>query len=53
MEYLAGSVNGPIVWDQVQIGGYTIQNQALGQSISDSYNYFIHKFYSCSNDRRQ
>ncbi|KAF8836327.1 acid protease [Paxillus ammoniavirescens] len=27
--YLSGTVSGPIVWDQVQIGGYTISNQAL------------------------
>ncbi|KII90526.1 hypothetical protein PLICRDRAFT_536119 [Plicaturopsis crispa FD-325 SS-3] len=27
--YLSGSVSGPIVWDQVQIGGYSITNQAL------------------------
>ncbi|KAF9218776.1 acid protease [Gyrodon lividus] len=29
IEYLSGSVSGPIVWDQVQIGGYIISNQAL------------------------
>ncbi|KAH0832400.1 aspartic peptidase domain-containing protein [Lanmaoa asiatica] len=29
MQYLAGTVNGPIVWDQVQIGGYIIPAQAL------------------------
>ncbi|KAG9308853.1 aspartic peptidase domain-containing protein [Chiua virens] len=33
MEYLSGTVSGTIVWDQVQIGGYTIPNQALGQPI--------------------
>lgn len=28
--YLSGSAEGPIVWDKVTIGGYTIDNQALG-----------------------
>ncbi|KAF8888717.1 aspartic peptidase domain-containing protein [Gymnopilus junonius] len=27
--YLEGSASGPIVWDKVSIGGYTIDNQAL------------------------
>ncbi|KAF8805892.1 acid protease [Phlegmacium glaucopus] len=27
--YLSGSAAGPIVWDKVTIGGYTINNQAL------------------------
>lgn len=30
--YLQGSVTGPIVWDQVGVGSYTIDNQALGMS---------------------
>ena len=32
--YLSGSAAGPIVWDQVTIGGYTINNQALGISFT-------------------
>ncbi|KDR77656.1 hypothetical protein GALMADRAFT_409848 [Galerina marginata CBS 339.88] len=27
--YLQGSASGPIVWDRVELGGYTIDNQAL------------------------
>ncbi|KAH7884929.1 aspartic peptidase domain-containing protein [Phlebopus sp. FC_14] len=34
IQYLAGSVSGPIVWDQIQIGGYTISNQALAAATS-------------------
>ncbi|KAM6494323.1 hypothetical protein JOM56_010684 [Amanita muscaria] len=29
ISYLRSSVSGPIVWDHVQVGGYTIDNQAL------------------------
>lgn len=29
INYLVGSVSGPIVWDSVQLGGYRIDNQAL------------------------
>lgn len=32
INYLEGSVSGPIYWDQVTIGGYTVPNQALGES---------------------
>ena len=28
--YLSGSAKGPIVWDNVTVGGYAIGNQALG-----------------------
>ena len=28
--YLAGDVIGPVYWDQVQVGGYSLSNQALG-----------------------
>ncbi|KAI6022034.1 aspartic peptidase domain-containing protein [Pisolithus marmoratus] len=34
LEYLQGSVSGPIVWDAAQIGGYSITNQALGAATS-------------------
>ncbi|KAI9566275.1 aspartic peptidase domain-containing protein [Boletus coccyginus] len=34
MQYLSGTVSGPIVWDQVQIGGYIIPNQALAAATS-------------------
>ncbi|THH14098.1 hypothetical protein EW146_g6193 [Bondarzewia mesenterica] len=29
IQYLAGNVSGPIYWDLIQIGGYSIGNQAL------------------------
>ncbi|KAG2139633.1 aspartic peptidase domain-containing protein [Suillus bovinus] len=29
ISYLSGSVSGPIVWDTVQLGTYSVQNQAL------------------------
>ena len=31
--YLSGSAAGPVVWDTVTIGGYAIDNQALGISL--------------------
>lgn len=31
MTYAEGQVIGPIVWDTVDVGGYTITNQALGE----------------------
>ncbi|KIJ59284.1 hypothetical protein HYDPIDRAFT_162632 [Hydnomerulius pinastri MD-312] len=34
INYLAGTVSGPIVWDEVQIGGYNILNQALAAASS-------------------
>lgn len=33
VQYLSGTVSGPIVWDQLQIGGYIIPDQALGQPV--------------------
>jgi hypothetical protein len=30
INYLSGTVSGPIVWDTVQLGTYNVQNQALG-----------------------
>ncbi|KAF8121226.1 aspartic peptidase domain-containing protein [Boletus edulis] len=42
LQYLSGTVSGPIVWDQVQIGGYVIPNQALATSVNNeplSYNF--------------
>lgn len=33
IQYLAGNVSGPIYWDEVQVGGYTIDNQALGTAL--------------------
>ncbi|KAI0049389.1 acid protease [Auriscalpium vulgare] len=32
--YLAGQVSGPIYWDQVEIGGYSLNNQALAGATS-------------------
>ncbi|KAL4080545.1 aspartic peptidase domain-containing protein [Scleroderma citrinum] len=34
INYLEGSVAGPIVWDTVQLGGYSITNQALAAATS-------------------
>ncbi|KAH7924976.1 acid protease [Leucogyrophana mollusca] len=34
IEYLQGTVTGPIVWDEVQIGQYDILNQALAAASS-------------------
>ncbi|KAF8551129.1 acid protease [Imleria badia] len=34
MQYLSGTVSGPIVWDQVQLGDYIISNQALAAATS-------------------
>ena len=28
--YVEGEASGPIVWDQVDIGGYTVDTQAVG-----------------------
>jgi len=30
INYIAGRAAGPIVWDKVNIGGYTVDHQALG-----------------------
>ncbi|KAF8265631.1 aspartic peptidase domain-containing protein [Lactarius quietus] len=32
--YLAGEVTGPVYWDQVQVGGYNLSNQALAAATS-------------------
>ena len=37
ISYLSGSTSGPIVWDQVSIGGYVTDNQALGLLSSFRY----------------
>ncbi|KAJ7099995.1 aspartic peptidase domain-containing protein [Mycena belliarum] len=34
IQYLAGKVSGPIVWDTVNVGGYSIDNQALAAANS-------------------
>ena len=31
LSYAEGGVSGPIVWDAVSIGGYSIANQAFGE----------------------
>lgn len=31
--YLSGEVSGPIVWDSVTLGSYSIKNQALGELV--------------------
>ena len=36
IQYLAGAVSGPIYWDTVQVGGYTIGSQALGMYLWSS-----------------
>ncbi|KAG1728997.1 aspartic peptidase domain-containing protein [Suillus lakei] len=37
INYLSGTVSGPIVWDTVQLGTYSVQNQALAaaSTVSD------------------
>ena len=32
INYIAGKAAGPIVWDEVSVGGYTLEHQALGMS---------------------
>ena len=32
IQYAEGEVDGPVVWDSVQFGGYDIANQALSTS---------------------
>ncbi|KAF7768411.1 hypothetical protein Agabi119p4_7654 [Agaricus bisporus var. burnettii] len=34
ISYLSGEVSGPIVWDQVAVGGYSIDNQAFSAATS-------------------
>ncbi|KAF9448534.1 acid protease [Macrolepiota fuliginosa MF-IS2] len=34
IQYLSGQVSGPIVWDRVNVGGYSIENQALAAAAS-------------------
>ncbi|KAF9461596.1 aspartic peptidase domain-containing protein [Collybia nuda] len=36
IDYLQGSVSGPVVWDKVELGGYSIENQALAAANSVS-----------------
>ncbi|KAG2123082.1 aspartic peptidase domain-containing protein [Suillus clintonianus] len=36
IDYLSGTVSGPIVWDTVQLGTYSLQNQALAAATSIS-----------------
>lgn len=31
LQYLEGSASGPILWDQVTVGGYSIASQAFGE----------------------
>lgn len=42
ISYLSGEVSGPIVWDQVAVGGYSIDNQAFCTSTTP----FSNSFYS-------
>lgn len=34
IQYVEGVVEGPIVWDTITVGGYEIDNQALGASVA-------------------
>ncbi|KXN81933.1 Pepsin A [Leucoagaricus sp. SymC.cos] len=34
INYLSGSVSGPVYWDRVTVGGYSIENQALAAASS-------------------
>ncbi|KAJ3500470.1 hypothetical protein NMY22_g19252 [Coprinellus aureogranulatus] len=37
IQYLQGQVDGPVVWDRVNVGGYEVENQAIGMSHSSSF----------------
>ena len=43
INYIAGRAAGPIVWDKVSVGGYTLEHQALGMTdlLQSSYSIFI------------
>ncbi|KAI0248280.1 aspartic peptidase domain-containing protein [Lactifluus subvellereus] len=42
--YLAGNVSGPIYWDYVQIGGYSLSNQALAAATTVASEPLEHEF---------
>ncbi|KAI0276019.1 aspartic peptidase domain-containing protein, partial [Russula aff. rugulosa BPL654] len=44
IQYLAGNVSGPIYWDDVQVGGYSISNQALAAATSVETEPLEHEF---------
>ncbi|KAH9959375.1 aspartic peptidase domain-containing protein [Russula compacta] len=44
IQYLAGEVSGPIYWDQVQLGGYTLNNQALAAATNVASEPLEHEF---------
>lgn len=46
INYLSGIVSGPIVWDTVQLGTYSVQNQALGLFSVFFYYIMLIKVYS-------
>ncbi|KAI0262399.1 aspartic peptidase domain-containing protein [Gloeopeniophorella convolvens] len=44
INYLAGEVIGPIYWDQLQLGGYSIDNQALAAATTVNSEPLEHEF---------
>ncbi|KAH9992914.1 aspartic peptidase domain-containing protein [Russula vinacea] len=44
IQYLAGNVSGPIYWDEVQFGGYTIGDQALAAATNIQSEPLEHEF---------
>ncbi|KAI9450603.1 acid protease [Lactarius psammicola] len=42
--YLAGEVTGPVYWDQLQVGGYNLSNQALAAAITVDSEPLEHEF---------
>ncbi|KAH9965010.1 aspartic peptidase domain-containing protein, partial [Russula dissimulans] len=44
IQYLSGKVSGPIYWDKVQIGAYTVNNQALAAATSVDSEPLEHEF---------
>lgn len=33
VDYLQGHVDGPVVWDRLNVGGYEVENQAIGMLV--------------------
>ena len=55
IQYVEGSVYGPIVWDTVRLGGYEIDGQALGTSVAGfrTGHFNNHSLRSCRDNRRR
>ncbi|KAF8495746.1 aspartic peptidase domain-containing protein [Russula emetica] len=44
IQYLAGNVSGPVYWDEVDVGGYSISSQALAAATSVESEPLEHEF---------